>query len=95
MWSDAFRLSTSSDEIVGHFLVYPLYFDLVANDEEKREIRAVVETHEEPPVAKPEGQGVGGEPGGRRDPGNEHRRSARPRLFHGPNQRPNRRCRTS
>jgi hypothetical protein len=34
---------TSSDEIVGHYFVYPIYFDLVAEEEEKRKMRAVVE----------------------------------------------------
>ena len=34
---------TSSDEIVGHYFVYPIYYDLVADDEEKRKIRALVE----------------------------------------------------
>lgn len=31
----------SSDEYVGHFWVYPLFYDLVANEEEKAQIRAV------------------------------------------------------
>ena len=34
---------TSSDEIVGHYFVYPLYHDLVADDEEKPRLRAVLE----------------------------------------------------
>ncbi len=34
---------TSSDEIVGHYFVYALYYDLVADENEKREIRALVE----------------------------------------------------
>jgi hypothetical protein len=33
---------TSSDEIVGHYLVYPIYYDLVADEEEKKKIRAVI-----------------------------------------------------
>jgi hypothetical protein len=33
---------TSSDELVGHYFGYALYFDLVANDAEKREIATVV-----------------------------------------------------
>lgn len=33
---------TSSDEIVGHYFVYPIYYDLVADDHEKQQIRAVV-----------------------------------------------------
>ena len=33
---------TSSDEIVGHYFVYPIYYDLVADDDEKQQIRAVV-----------------------------------------------------
>lgn len=33
---------TSSDEIVGHYYGYALYFDLVANDAEKADIRRVV-----------------------------------------------------
>ncbi|MCI0337230.1 MAG: hypothetical protein L0226_06615 [Acidobacteria bacterium] len=33
---------TSSDEIVGHYFVYPIYYDLVADDDEKKKIRAVV-----------------------------------------------------
>lgn len=34
---------TSSDEIVGHFFIYGLYYDLIADDSEKAEIRALVE----------------------------------------------------
>ncbi|MEP7270676.1 MAG: hypothetical protein ABI882_04195 [Acidobacteriota bacterium] len=34
---------TSSDEIVGHYFVYGLYYDLVADETEKQEIRALVE----------------------------------------------------
>ncbi len=34
---------TSSDEIVGHYFAYAVYYDLVADEEEKRQIRAVVE----------------------------------------------------
>jgi hypothetical protein len=34
---------TSSDEIVGHYFVYPLYFDLVADEAEKPALRAVIE----------------------------------------------------
>lgn len=34
---------TSSDEIVGHYFVYGLYYDLVADDTEKAQIRALVE----------------------------------------------------
>ncbi len=33
---------TSSDEIVGHYFGYALYYDLVANEPEKEQIRAVV-----------------------------------------------------
>lgn len=33
---------TSSDELVGHYFGYALYFDLVANEAEKAQIRAVV-----------------------------------------------------
>lgn len=33
---------TSSDEMVGHFYAYSVFFDLVANDEEKARIRRVV-----------------------------------------------------
>ena len=34
---------TSSDEIVGHFFVYPIYHDLVADDSEKPALRAAIE----------------------------------------------------
>jgi hypothetical protein len=34
---------TSSDEIVGHYFVYPIYYDLVADDSEKVALRAVIE----------------------------------------------------
>jgi len=34
--------NTSSDEIVGHFFAYSIYFDLVANEKEKKEIAKVV-----------------------------------------------------
>jgi hypothetical protein len=34
---------TSSDEIVGHYFVYPLYHDLVAEDAEKPALRAVID----------------------------------------------------
>jgi hypothetical protein len=34
---------TSSDEIVGHYFVYPLYHDLVADEGEKPALRAVIE----------------------------------------------------
>lgn len=34
---------TSSDEIVGHYFVYPIYYDLVADEAEKPALRAVVE----------------------------------------------------
>jgi hypothetical protein len=34
---------TSSDEIVGHFFVYPLYHDLVADEAEKPAIRAAID----------------------------------------------------
>jgi hypothetical protein len=34
---------TSSDEIVGHYFVYPIYYDLVADEDEKKKIRAVIE----------------------------------------------------
>jgi hypothetical protein len=33
---------TSSDEIVGHYFVYPIYYDLVADDSEKAELRAAL-----------------------------------------------------
>jgi hypothetical protein len=34
---------TSSDEIVGHYFVYPLYFELVADDGEKAALRGVID----------------------------------------------------
>jgi len=34
---------TSSDEIVGHYFVYPIYYDLVADDSEKPTLRAALE----------------------------------------------------
>jgi hypothetical protein len=34
---------TSSDEIVGHYFVYPIYYDLVAADDEKETLRAVID----------------------------------------------------
>ncbi len=34
---------TSSDEIVGHYFVYPIYHDLVADDSEKPALRAVID----------------------------------------------------
>jgi hypothetical protein len=34
---------TSSDEIVGHYFVYPIYYDLVADESEKPALRAVIE----------------------------------------------------
>jgi hypothetical protein len=34
---------TSSDEIVGHYFAYPIYYDLVAGEDEKPALRAVVE----------------------------------------------------
>jgi hypothetical protein len=34
---------TSSDEIVGHYFVYPIYYDLVAGDAEKPALRAAIE----------------------------------------------------
>jgi hypothetical protein len=34
---------TSSDEIVGHFFVYPLYLDLVADESEKPALRAAID----------------------------------------------------
>ncbi len=37
------KADTSSDEIVGHYFVYGLYYDLVADEAEKREIRGLVE----------------------------------------------------
>ena len=34
---------TSSDEIVGHYFVYPIYIDLVADEREKPALRAVID----------------------------------------------------
>jgi len=34
---------TSSDEIVGHYFVYPVYLDLVATEDEKPALRAVID----------------------------------------------------
>jgi hypothetical protein len=34
---------TSSDEIVGHYFVYPLYLDLVAGEDEKPRLRAAID----------------------------------------------------
>jgi hypothetical protein len=34
---------TSSDEIVGHFFIYPLYYELVADDTEKPALRAAID----------------------------------------------------
>jgi len=34
---------TSSDEIVGHYFVYPIYYDLVADDGEKPALRSAIE----------------------------------------------------
>jgi hypothetical protein len=34
---------TSSDEIVGHYFVYPIYLDLVADEDEKRTLRATLD----------------------------------------------------
>lgn len=34
---------TSSDEIVGHYFVYPIYFDLVADEGEKAPLRGVID----------------------------------------------------
>ena len=48
-WHDAqdrswrWKGDTSSDEIVGHYFVYPIYYDLVADETEKPALRAVVE----------------------------------------------------
>ena len=33
---------TSSDEIAGHYFVYPIYYDLVADENEKAKLRAVI-----------------------------------------------------
>ena len=48
-WHDAsdkewrWKGDTSSDEIVGHYFIYPIYHDLVASDEEKPALRSVVD----------------------------------------------------
>jgi hypothetical protein len=48
-WHDAaekgwrWKGDTSSDEIVGHYFVYPLYHDLVASDDEKPALRATID----------------------------------------------------
>jgi hypothetical protein len=48
-WHDAsdkawrWKGDTSSDEIVGHYFVYPIYHDLVATDNEKAALRSVTE----------------------------------------------------
>jgi len=34
-----YKGDTSSDELAGHFFAYSIYFDLIANEEEKRQIR--------------------------------------------------------
>lgn len=34
---------TSSDEIVGHYFIYPIYYDLVADEAEKPKLRGVIE----------------------------------------------------
>ena len=34
---------TSSDEIVGHYFVYPIYYDLVATEDEKPALRGIVD----------------------------------------------------
>ncbi|MFN0120539.1 MAG: hypothetical protein ACKV2V_08560 [Blastocatellia bacterium] len=34
---------TSSDEIVGHYFVWPIYYDLVADETEKQQLRALVD----------------------------------------------------
>ncbi len=34
---------TSSDEIVGHYFVYPIYYDLVADEGEKPQLRSAIE----------------------------------------------------
>ena len=34
---------TSSDEIVGHYFIYPLYYDFVADEAEKPKLRAVID----------------------------------------------------
>lgn len=48
VWRDSadgeheWKADTSSDELVGHFFAYTLYYDLVAEDEEKPRLRAAV-----------------------------------------------------
>ena len=48
-WHDAadkgwrWKGDTSSDEIVGHYFVYPIYYDLVADEAEKAQLRAALE----------------------------------------------------
>jgi hypothetical protein len=48
-WHDAaetgwrWKGDTSSDEIVGHYFVYPIYYDLVADESEKAQLRAALE----------------------------------------------------
>jgi hypothetical protein len=48
-WHDAadkgwrWKGDTSSDEIVGHYFVYPIYHDLVASEEEKPELRSAID----------------------------------------------------
>ncbi|MBI3696197.1 MAG: hypothetical protein HY238_15340 [Acidobacteria bacterium] len=37
------KADTSSDEIVGHFLAYTLYYDLVAGEDEKPRLRAIAD----------------------------------------------------
>jgi hypothetical protein len=41
MWR--WKGDTSSDEIVGHYFVYPIYYDLVAEDAEKPALRAAID----------------------------------------------------
>src|SRR5882672_1714563 len=41
IWS--WKGDTSSDEIVGHYFVYPIYYDLVADEDEKPILRGVIE----------------------------------------------------
>jgi hypothetical protein len=40
-WS--WKGDTSSDEIVGHYFVYPIYYDLVADEDEKPILRGAIE----------------------------------------------------
>ena len=37
------KADTSSDEIVGHYFVYPIYYDLVADEDEKPGLRAAID----------------------------------------------------